>query len=539
MFLILFLLGTLLGAQTADLAVINATIYTVDQAQPAASALAVRNGRFLAVGNDVSVHISPRTKTIDVNGATVVPGFIDSHAHMAGLGESLEILDLRSAESAAEVVEQVKRAAARIPVGEWIRGRGWDHTRWPGRRFPNADRLSAASPGHPVYLTRVDGHAAWTNREALELAGVTAATKDPPGGKIHRDAAGEPTGILIDRAQGLVTEKIPPPTRDQVREHLARAAATCARLGLTGVHDAGVGRTVLEGYRELIAGGLLPARIYAMIGGTGELWRDYLGKGPEIGDYLTVRSIKLMSDGALGSRGAAMKAPYSDDDDNRGLLILSGGQVEDVAREALEHGFQVNTHAIGDRANRMVLDAYGAVLGGLNDRRFRIEHAQIVDPADFELFRRYSIIPSMQATHATSDMRWVASRIGEERIAGAYAWRGFLDLGLRIANGSDFPVEDANPLWGFHASITRQDRDGEPAGGWTPEQRMTREEALKSWTLDGAWAAFEEHSKGSITAGKLADFIVLSDDIMKIPAAGIPDARVMMTVVGGKIVYEE
>ncbi len=306
---LLYLWAAVLGAQTADLAVVNANIYTVDPAQPRASALAVRDGRFLAVGNDVQAHIGPNTRVIDAGGATLIPGFIDSHGHMEGLGESLEILDLREAVSADEVVQKVAAAVSGTPPGGWIRGRAWDQTRWPGRQFPDADQLSAVSPDHPVFLTRVDGHAAWVNRKALEIAGVTAATPDPPGGKIHHDADGRPTGILIDRAQNLVRAKIPPATPDQVRERLARAAAECSRFGLTEVHDAGIPREVLDAYRDLIAADRLPLRVYAMIGGEGELWKEYLARGPELGDLLTVRSIKLISDGALGSRGAACRLP--------------------------------------------------------------------------------------------------------------------------------------------------------------------------------------------------------------------------------------
>ena len=528
-----------MSAQEADLIVTNARIYTADAAMPTARALAVKDGRFLAVGADVSEHRGPRTRVIDAHGAAVTPGFIDSHAHMGSLGRTLRILNLRGATTVGEMLAKVREAAARTPKGNWIVGRGWDQSLLPGRRFPTADELSSAAPDHPVCLTRVDGHAAWVNRKALELARVTAATPDPDGGKIHRDPAGRPTGILIDRAQSLVARLIPEPTPEQVREDLARAAARCARLGITTVHDAGVDRVELEAYRELIEAGRLPIRIYAMIGGAGGLWREYLKRGIELGDRLTVRSIKLMADGALGSRGAALFEPYSDDPGNSGLMILSKDEIVRVARQAVVHGFQVNTHAIGDRANRIVLEAYGAVLGGANDRRFRIEHAQVVAPEDFELLRRYSVIPSMQATHATSDMRWAEDRLGPERVRGAYAWRRFLELGLPIANGSDFPVEDPNPLWGFYAAITRQDHSGKPEGGWMPEHRMTREEALKSWTLDGAYAEFEENRKGSITPGKLADFVVWSNDIMKIPPKQILETKAVMTVVGGEIVYEE
>ena len=539
MLFILALFAGIAWSQTADLVIVDARVYTLDPAKPEASAIAVKGNRIIAVGGDVSKHIGRGTRKIVAKGATVVPGFIDSHAHMEGLGESLEILDLRQARSADDVLELVSNAAASHPAGTWIRGRGWDQTRWPGNKFPTAGQLSSVSPDHPVYLTRVDGHAAWVNLKALEMAGVTASSSDPPGGKILRTASGGPSGVLIDRAQGLAGRLIPPATAEQIRERLARAARECARLGLTSVHDAGVSRRQIAAYRELITENRLPVRIYAMIGGTGDLWEEYLKRGPEIGDRLTVRGIKLFADGALGSRGAALKQPYSDDPGNSGLLLLERADIEPVARAAVKRGFQVNTHAIGDRANRVVLDAYGAVLGGPNDHRFRIEHAQVVSPEDFALFKKYSVIASIQATHATSDMRWAEERLGPKRVRGAYAWRSFLSLGVAVANGSDFPVEDPNPLWGFYAAVTRQDHDGRPEGGWMPGQRMTRQEALKSWTLDGAYAAFQENEKGSITPGKLADFVMLSRDIMKAPAGEILQTRVMMTVLGGEVAYLE
>jgi hypothetical protein len=323
-----------------------------------------------------------------------------------------------------------------------------------------------------------------------------------------------------------------------VKRQIERAARECARLGLTGAHDAGSGELDLAAYRELIAEKRMPVRVYAMLRGERAFLERQFAAGPKTGEFLTVRSIKLMADGALGSRGAAMKAPYNDEPGNSGLLITSAAEIEAIARKAAASGFQVNSHAIGDRANRAVLDAYAAVLGGPNDKRFRVEHAQIVDPADFELFRKYGIIASMQATHATSDMRWAEKRVGPARIEGAYAWRKFLALGVRIANGSDFPVESANPMWGFYASITRQDHDGAPGGGWRPGERMTREQALRSWTLDAAYAAFEENEKGSLEPGKLADFLILDTDIMTAEPRAILNAKARMTVLGGEIVYE-
>ncbi len=538
MFLILVLFAAMGEVPVADLVVENARIYTLDPARPVAAALAVKGGKVLAVGDSVKAHIGPATRRIDAKGAAIIPGMIDSHAHMEGLGDLLGTFDLRHVNTVAEVAARVRKAASSRSKGEWIRGRNWDQTNWGGR-FPSADELEKAAPDHPVYLTRVDGHASWVNRKALALAGITAATPDPSGGKIHRDAKGEATGILIDTAQGLVARKIPPVSDDEVRARLERAARECARLGLTTVHDAGVGRQDLEAYRQLLQEKRLPVRIYAMIGGDGALWREYLKRGPEIGERLTVRSIKLMADGAMGSRGAAFWQPYSDDPGNTGLLMLTRERIEKVAREAVEHGFQVNTHAIGDRANRMVLDAYGAALKGANDHRFRIEHAQAVALPDFELFRKYSVIASMQSTHATSDMRWAEQRLGPDRVLGAYAPQRFMRIGVTVANGSDFPVEDPNPLWGFYAAVTRQDHAGNPKGGWFPDQRMTRQEALESWTIKGAYAAFEEKWKGRLQPGMAADFLVLSRDIMQVPPAEILTARVTATVLGGEIVYQD
>lgn len=527
-------------AQPADLIVRNARIHTVNRQQPAASSLAVRDGRIIAVGaagSDLSPYSGPATRILDLHGATVVPGLIDSHAHMRGLGALLESRDLRHVSTVAEIAAWVREQAAKTPKGEWITGRNWDQTNWGGT-YPTAADLDRAAPDHPVFLSRVDGHAGWANSRALSLAAIDAKTPDPHGGKILRDAAGQATGILIDTAQGLVRSKIPRPSYAQIKRQLELAARECARLGLTGIHDAGVSSEDLRAYRELIAEDRFPVRVWAMIGGDGALWREYLRKGPETGDKLTVRAIKLYADGALGSRGAALWQPYTDDKANTGLLITSAEQIEKVARQAAAAGFQVCTHAIGDRANRTVLDAYAAALGGRNDKRFRVEHAQVISLPDFQRFRDFSILPAMQATHATSDMRWIDRRIGPDRVAGAYAWRRFLNLGIPVANGSDFPVEEPNPMLGLYASFTRQDQNGQPPEGWTPGQRMTRAEALESWTLSGAYAAFEEKLKGSLEPGKLADFVVLDRDIMTVPPRDVLGTRVRMTFLGGKLVYE-
>jgi len=520
----------------ADLLVANARIYAAARSRPV-SAMAVKDGRILALGDAALRHAGPRTRRLDLRGAPVFPSFIDSHAHMRGLGALLESRDLRHVSSIAEIAAYVKERAAALPQGEWITARNWDQTNWGGA-FPSARDLDEAAPRHPVFLSRVDGHAAWVNSLALKLAGITDDTPDPPGGKIVRDSQGRATGILIDRAMALVRDKMPPPSLAQIKRQLELAARECARLGLAGVHDAGVSAEDLRAYRELLAEGRLPVRIYAMIGGPGPLWREYLEKGPETAPFLTVRAIKLYADGALGSRGAALWQPYSDDKSNSGLLITPRETIEKIARQALQRGFQVCTHAIGDRANRIVLDAYAAALGGPNDRRFRIEHAQVVSLPDFRLFKEFSVIPAIQAAHATSDMRWAEARLGPDRVAGAYAWRRFLSLGIPVPNGSDFPVEEPNPFLGFYASITRQDPQGRPPGGWMPDQKMTREEALESWTIHGAYAAFEESVRGTLEPGKYADFIVLDRDILSVPSGEILKARVLMHFVDGRMVHE-
>ncbi|MFN0102332.1 MAG: amidohydrolase [Bryobacteraceae bacterium] len=535
---ILAMLWMAMAVEPADLVVNNATIYTANPAQPRAKAMAIRNGRIVAIGDEVRARIGPKTEVMDLNGAPVIPGLIDSHVHMAGLGQMIETADLRHVKTVAEVAALVRQRAARLPKGAWIRARNWDQTNWGGE-FPLHTALTEAAPDHPVFLSRVDGHAAWVNRKAMEIAGIDEKTPDPLGGKIIRDSAGRPTGVLIDRAQGLVGSKIPNATDDEVVSRLRAAARECARLGLTSVHDAGIGEQELRAYRKLLAANQLPLRVYVMIGGEGPMWTRFLETGPEVSERLTVRSIKLMADGAMGSRGAAFWQPYADDPGNTGLMILKQETVERVARQAVEKGFQVNTHAIGDRANRMVLDAYGQVLGENNAKRFRVEHAQAVALPDFALFNKFGVIASMQSTHATSDMRWALARLGPDRVAGAYAQKRMLNAGAVVANGSDFPVEEPSPLMGFYAAVSRQDAQGRPAGGWRPEERLTREEALRSWTWAGAYAAFEEGWKGTLETNKVADFLVLSGDIMTLPLAELPAVKVRMTFVAGQTVFSD
>ncbi len=534
--------------EKADLVLRGGKIVTVNPRQPQAEAIAILGSRIARVGSarEIEALIGPGTRVIELNGRLVVPGFIESHGHLLGLGQSRLILDLRGTKSAEEVAEQVARKVREVRPGEWIIGRGWDQNNWPTREFPTHEELDRVAPHNPVYLTRVDGHAAWVNRRALELAGITRETADPPGGRVIRDAQGRPTGVLIDRAMNLVARHIPPRRREENKQALLLAIEECLRAGITSFHDAGASREAIELYKELLREGKLPLRLYVMISGRDEaLLREYWQRGPEIGlgdSQLTIRAIKLVADGALGSRGAALLEPYADEPGHTGLLLLSEEEISRIARQALAAGFQVNTHAIGDRANRVVLNAYERALRefpNVRDHRFRIEHAQILDEADIPRFARLGVIASMQAIHATSDMSWVPARIGEARAReGAYVWRKLLDSGARIANGSDAPVEPVNPLFGFYAAITRQDERGNPPGGWYPDQRMTREEALRSFTLDAAYAAFEEQLKGSLEPGKLADLVVLSRDIMTIPPSEILRTEVDITLVGGRIVYE-
>jgi len=538
--------------QPADLIVTNARIYTVDDAHPFVAALAVRGGR-IAFAGDVRGAMALRgaqTRVLDLGGRTVIPGMVDAHGHVSGLGDALAIVDLVGSTSVEDVVARVvAREVAKsggTSAGQWVAGRGWDQNRWGDTRFPSHEKLSAAVPNNPVILTRIDGHAVFANRKAMELAGITSATKDPEGGQIIRDASGNPTGVFVDNAMALVRRVVPPPTREEVKRAVMAAIADGQRWGLTGVHDAGSDETVLSVYDELGKSGQMNFRMYAMISGgrtESPMLDRLIAAGPKSALYdgtLWVRSIKLYSDGALGSRGAALLDPYSDDAKNNGLLVSDPKFIEAIAVKALKAGFQVNTHAIGDRGNRVTLDAYEAALKQVPvaDHRFRIEHAQILNYADVPRFAQLGVIPSMQASHQTSDMYWAGTRLGVHRLPGAYAWRALLNTGVVIPNGSDFPVEYVNPLISFHAAIARQDANDWPAGGWYPEQAMTREEALKAMTIWPAYSAFQEKELGSLAPGKYADFTVLDQDIMRVPASLILKTHVVSTWVGGKPVYE-
>ena len=540
----MILLLTALTFQQADLIVTNARIYTSDVNRPIAEALAVRNGRIAFVGSNrgAMALAGPRTERLDLTGRTVITGMVDAHAHLLGLGQALRTVDLVGTRSYDEVVARVAERAKTARPGEWIRGRGWDQNDWADTRFPTHAALSRAVPNNPVYLTRVDGHAGLVNAKALELAQVTAATPDPSGGRFIRDSAGSPTGVLIDNAQGVVSRVIPPASRTQLREQTLAAIAEANRWGLTGIHDAGVGADGIGVYEELAREGRYNLRNYVMVRANDSVLDAFMRRGAQKALHdgrIWIRAIKITADGALGSRGAALLEPYSDDAGNTGLITQPPERIRSVAVRALKAGFQLNVHAIGDRANRIVLDQFEAALREVPtaDHRFRIEHAQILSEQDIPRFAALDVIPSMQGSHQTSDMYWVPARLGQPRTKGAYAWRSLLNTGVVIPNGSDFPVEAVNPLISFHSFITRQDAENFPAGGWMPEQRTTRQEALLSITLWPAYAAFMENESGSLTAGKFADFVVLDRDIMTVGPEEILRASVLMTVLGGKVVY--
>ncbi len=534
------------AAPRAELVVVNARVYTADDARPLVDAFAVRDGKVTFVGSNREARAlaGPTTRVVDLGGRTVVPGMVDAHAHYGGLAQKLSTVDLVGVTSYEELIARVVARAATVPKGTWVQGRGWDQNRFADGQFPTHEQLSAAVPDHPVNLVRVDGHAALVNTAAMRAASLTSGTADPDGGRILKGDNGQPTGVLIDRAQGLVSRVIPAVSRAETRQSLLDAQQEMHRWGLTGVHDAGANREMIDLYEDMAKAGELDLRLYAMISDNAADIAHYFEVGPRSSLYnsrLWVRSIKLYSDGALGSRGAALLEPYSDDPTNSGLLVSPPEHIADVAEQGLRNGFQINSHSIGDRGNRVVLDAYQAALDKrpTADHRFRIEHAQILHYSDIPRFAELGVIPSMQASHQTSDMYWAGKRLGPERLLGAYAWRSLLNTGVIIPNGSDFPVEFVNPLISFHAAISRQDANDYPVGGWLPDQRMTREEALKGMTLWPAWSAFQEQELGSLTVGKHADFVVLDQDIMRVAPELVLDTQVLSTWVGGKPVYEQ
>lgn len=529
--------------QEASLIMINGRFYTLTESQPSVEAVAIRGDRIVAIGGtDEILKRFKADRKIDLQGRPAYPGFIDAHAHLEGLGSAILNLDLTGTRSIEEIQGRVRERIALSSPGALILGRGWDQNLWSDKTFPTSAPLDSIAPRNPVVLMRIDGHAVWVNGKMMDLIEISQSTS-VQGGRIVRDKAGKATGVFVDNAVEFVTRAIPAPTREERKQRIQHALRECTRVGLTSIHDMGVDLEGIELFKELITSGNFPLRVYAAIDGLGTTWETYLSRGPEIGfeEKLTVRAIKLYADGAMGSRGAALIEPYSDDPGNRGLTVTSEGEMATVTDQALKGGFQVCIHAIGDRGNHIALNVYENRIKLFGERsldhRFRVEHAQILDPLDIPRFAQLNVIPSMQPTHCTSDMYWIEHRLGEKRLAGAYAWRSLLDHGSIIAAGSDFPVESNNPILGFYAAVTRQDLSGWPDDGWMAGQKMTREEALKSFTMWAAYAGFEEHLKGSLEPGKLADITVLTNDIMTIPVAEIPDASVYLTLLGGEISF--
>lgn len=540
----------------ADLVLRNGRVVTVDPARPEAQAVAIKADRITAVGTneEISRLIGPRTEVIDLAGQLAIPGFVEAHGHFLGLGHAKRILDLSKARSWGDIVAMVEAAAKKAEPGAWITGRGWHQERWEKTPEPSVDgvplhhELSRVSPANPVLLGHASGHAAFANARALELGGITKDTADPPGGEIVRDAQGNPTGLLRETAQRLVGSamakaeagRAPQVIEAEQRRQVELAGLEALSKGVTSFHDAGSPFAVIDFFKRLADEGKLPVRLYVMVRReTNEEMAKKLAQYRRVGygnHFLTVRSIKRQIDGALGAHGALLLAPYQDLPGSTGLTLEEPADIRRTLALAIQHGYQVNTHAIGDRANREVLDLYEEAFRsapGKKDLRWRIEHAQHLHPDDIPRFARLGVLASVQGIHATSDGPWVLKRLGPERArSGAYLWRSLLDAGVVLANGTDTPVEDIDPIASFHASVTRRMADGTT---FYPEQRMTREEALRSYTLNGAYAAFEEDVKGSITPGKLADVVVLSKDILKIPDAEIPTAKVVLTILGGQV----
>ena len=537
--------------ETADLVIYNGLIYTANDQQPQVEAVATLDGRVFFTGNRAEVEklIGAETKLIDLEGKSMFPGFIESHGHIMGLGNAKLKLDLTQLENYEALVAMVKEAVAKSSPGEWILGRGWHQSKWNPQPHPlisgfqTHEALSAVSPDNPVWLTHASGHAGFANAKAMDIAGVSGKTVFEQGGEILLDEAGNPTGIFNERAQALISQHIPKPTTDLRRRALELAIEECLSHGITSFQDAGSGKSDIALYKDFVKEGKLGINLWVMLsGGNKDLLKDWYAKGPEIdpNGHLTIRAIKLYADGALGSRGAWLLAPYTDRAGHLGHASMSMDEIEQTSRDALKHGFQVCVHAIGDRANQEVLNRFEATFranpDAASDHRYRIEHAQHLDLADIPRFAELGVIASMQGIHMASDRPWAIDRLGKQRIVdGAYVWQKLLQSGAKVINGTDVPVEPINPLASFYASVSRKTLAGTPEGGYEPDQKMSRQQALRSYTLDAAYGAFEEGIKGSMEIGKRADFVVLSKDIMQIPEDEILQTQVVYTIVGGEV----
>jgi len=494
------------------------------------------------ITNNDAIDEQPNWQVIDGKGATLLPGLIDAHGHVLSYGESLLQADLVKSKTEHQAIMRAVSFADKNPQSLWIKGRGWNQVQWPKKDFPTAKSLDKYFPDKPVFLERVDGHAVWVNSKAMSIANINKHTKSPAGGEIIRDSKGQPTGVFIDNAMNLIYEKIPELTIEQQKDILIKSMNSLASLGLTSIHDAGIDNDNLRAFRELANEGKMPIRINAMLYLPSQNWQDTLSKGtfysPD--NMLNFNSVKIQADGALGSRGAALIEDYSDHPGHKGLLLHDRKELEEYVDTAMQAGFQVNTHAIGDDANKVVLDIYQGAIKRFKTKelRHRVEHAQILRLDDIPRFNELSVIASMQATHATSDKNMAVDRIGSERILGAYAWRKLLNANAVIAAGSDFPVESPNPFFGLHASVTRQDNKDQPHNGWYPNEKMTRLEAFRSFTSSAAYAAHQEEIIGSLAVDKKADFILIDNNIFTMPETAIWQTKVLKTWVNGKLVFK-
>lgn len=550
-----------INKESATMIIHGGIIYTVDSSQATVEAVAIKNNKILFAGSleEAESFKNEQTELVDLKGKTMTPGLIEGHGHFMGLGYNEIELDLMNTNSYQDIIDAVAERIKTAEPGEWITGRGWHQSKWDSipeytvKGFQTHQRLSEISPDNPVFLRHASGHAGFANAKAMEIAGLGSLSAEGiknykiEGGEVIVDEFGRPTGIFSERATGLIGKHIPANTPESNIQAFNLAIEACYKNGITGFHDAGIGRGTIALYDSMKAEGNMNIRIYAMLtGGDEELLNEWYEKGPNIDpDHrFTIRSIKLNCDGALGNRGAWLLEPYTDRPDHFGLETLPMEMVDKTARNGLQNGFQVCSHAIGDRANREILDRYESALNELSmlgtDHRFRIEHAQHIHPDDIPRFAELGVIPAMQAIHMSSDRSWAIDRLGEKRIKeGAYMWQALLQSGIPIVNGTDVPVEPLNPIASFYASVSRKTLKGTPEGGYEPDQKMTREQALKSYTLDAAYGAFEEKIKGSISVGKLADFTIYNQDLMTVDEGDILSTEVVMTIFDGKIVYEK
>ena len=548
--LVLALLPVPQSVQPADIVFRNGNVYTANDKSPRAEAIAVKADRIVFVGPnaDAQKYVGQNTRVVDLKGKTVLPGFTDSHQHLSGVGQREMTLNLEGTTSLADLLAKVKARVDQAKPGEWVTGRGWIETHWKPPVFPTRWDLDKVAPNNPVILGRADGHGAVANSAALKAAGVDKTTPNPFGGEISKDKeSGEPNGMLLDNAQGLVRRRVPPTTPADAERAVVLGVKRNIELGWTQIHDAGGSYTDVDIFKKLYEAGTIKLRIYKAVHGPGASATRLINEGATIGAYgnrFTFRTIKVVSDGALGSRGAALMAPYSDAADTSGFLTVKAEELRPMLQEALRKGIQVETHAIGDLANRFVLDEYESAFKAVPaaerkvaEPRWRIEHAQIVNPADIPRFAKLGVIPSMQPSHAIGDLFFAPSRVGVKRLEGSYAWASFIKSGIMVPAGSDAPVERGEPMIEFYAAVARKDPKGFQGEGWHPEEAVTREQALMMFTLWPAYAAFEDELRGSIEVAKLADLTILSADIMKIPAPEILKTRNVMTVINGEIVF--